>query len=72
MTGKIYDLDNDDNDPSGFLSHNANTVNNDSDDDRYDDDDGDNGRAGTVDAAHDVGNERADKAAAFSLRMQAS
>lgn len=68
----MYDVDNDDNDPDGFLRHNANTVNNDSDDDGYDDDDGDNDGAGTVDAADDCGNEHADKAEAFSLSMRGS
>ena len=64
---KMYDLDNDDNDPDGFLHHNANTVNNDSDDDGYDDDNDDNDGApsdgaGPVDAADDCGNEHVDKA----------
>lgn len=36
----MYDLDNDNNDPDGFLRHSANTVNTDSDDDGYDDHDG--------------------------------
>lgn len=53
----MHDLDND---PDGFLRHNANTVNNDSDDDGYDDDDNDG--AGPVDAADDCGNEHVDKA----------
>lgn len=67
----MYDLDNDDNDPDGFLRHNANTVNKDSDDDGYDDDGGNDG-AGTVDAADDCGNEHADKAEAFSFSMHGS
>lgn len=62
----MYDLDNDDNDPDGgwWLRHNANTVNNDSDDDGYDDDnDGaPSDGAGTVDATDDCGNEHVDKA----------
>lgn len=65
---KMYDPDNDDNDPHGFLRHNANTVNNDGDDDGCDDDDdGDNDAAGTVDAADHHGNEHADKAPSIFL-----
>lgn len=75
--GKIYDLDNDDNSADGFPCHNANTVNNDSDDDGYDDDDDDNDGApsdgaGTGDAADDCGNEHVDKAETFSLSMHGS
>lgn len=69
---KMYDLDNDDNDPDGFLRHNANTVNNDSDDDGYDDDNDGAPSDGTVDAADDCGNEHVDKAKRFSLSIHGS
>lgn len=75
---KNVQASNDYNDSDGFPRHNANTVNKDSDDDRYnDDDDDDNGRApsdgaGTVDALDDCGNEHVDKAKTFSLCMNGS
>lgn len=60
--GKTCSLDND---PDGFPCHNANSVNNGSDDDGYDGDDDckdPSDGAGAVDAADYCGNEHVDKA----------
>lgn len=70
----MHDLHNDHNDPDAFPRHNANTVNNDSDDDGYGDDNSGapSDGAGTVDALDDCGNELVDKVETFSLSMHGS